>query len=55
MEISINNANALLEECITNGEKGSDNLYAWFLNEKEFIKRTIIDLSEHTEDLYCEE
>ena len=41
-----NNAIGLLEECITNGEKGKDTLYAWFLGEYNLIAETIQLLSD---------
>ena len=42
---SINNAAALLEECLTNGDNGKDALYAWFLVERELIRQTITETS----------
>ena len=36
-----NNAIALLKECLHNGDK--DQLIAWFIGERELIKRTIQD------------
>jgi len=41
---TINNATVLLEECLYNGAIGPENLYAWFIGEKEFIEGTLQDL-----------
>jgi len=42
--ITINNATVLLEECLFNGSIGTENLYSWYLGEKELIERTIEEL-----------
>jgi len=41
----LNNASALLEECVINGKKGCGNLYAWFLGEQGLIQTTIEGLN----------
>ena len=41
MTISINNAVSLLEECYVNGNQGSQNLHAWFLDNVDLIFQTI--------------
>jgi hypothetical protein len=41
--ITINNLVALLEECMINGNLGSEQLYAWYLGEKELIKQTVLE------------
>ena len=43
-KITINNATILLEECLFNGSIGAENLYSWFMGEKELIEKTIEDL-----------
>ncbi len=44
-DYTINNAQALLEECVANGKSGKDTMYAWFLAEQLLIERTIDDLN----------
>ena len=44
-DYTVNNATALLEEVIHNGEFGEDMLYSWFLEEQPLIERTIMELS----------
>jgi len=44
MEITTNNATGLLKELLHNGGKSQNNLYGWFLGERELIKRTIEDI-----------
>jgi hypothetical protein len=41
---TFSNAQALLEECITNGKAGEEHLYAWFLDEIESIEQAIDEL-----------
>ena len=45
-DIAINNATGLLEECVHNGKKGKDFLWAWFLGEQSLIEDTIKELSD---------
>lgn len=40
------NATALLEECVYNGDKGMAELYAWFMGEREVIEAAINDWKE---------
>ena len=40
------NATALLEECLCNGDKGLQPLYAWFLGERDTIEAAIKDFKE---------
>ncbi len=42
MNITINNAIGLLEECLHNGDK--EQLQGWFLGERSLIEQTIHDL-----------
>jgi hypothetical protein len=44
-KITLNNAIALLEECVTNGENGPFILYAWFRGERDSIDRAIKEAS----------
>ena len=46
MDTTINNATALLEECLHNGDKGLVALQGWFLGERHLIKTTIAELNE---------
>jgi hypothetical protein len=41
MKEILNNMSALLEECIINGYKGKENLYAWFLEERKLIDEVL--------------
>jgi len=45
-KLPINNAAALLEECLCNGGKGIKALWGWFMGERELIEATIKDLKE---------
>lgn len=38
---NLNTSRALLEECVVNGNKGAEALYAWFLSERCLIEYTI--------------
>ena len=49
-KITMNNACALLEECMINGQKGSDVLYSWFVGEFDLIIRAIEDLNYQLEN-----
>lgn len=42
----INDAIALLEECLHNGDRGVMALYSWFMGERHLIETTIRDLNE---------
>jgi len=42
--LELNNALALLKECVINGKNGKDTLYAWFLEEQELIEESISEL-----------
>lgn len=42
----MNNAIALLEECLHNGDKDFLALYAWFKGERHLIEDTIRELKE---------
>lgn len=44
MKETINNAAAILEECLFNGLIGPEQLYAWFSAEKKLIEGTLNDL-----------
>lgn len=44
MDTTINNASALLDECLTNGDVGPLTLYTWFKDAKESIEVTIKEL-----------
>ena len=46
MENTINNAVALLEECIVNGDDGILSLESWFLGERHLIEQTVMELNE---------
>lgn len=50
MNITLNNATAILEECLYNGSIGRDNLYAWFLGEKTSIEDVLFDLISFIEE-----
>ena len=47
MNITINNSIGLLEELLHNGDSSKTYLYAWFIGERELIKRTVIDLRDY--------
>jgi len=47
-KITLNNAIALLEECLINGDGGPFRLYAWFCEERDLIDRTIKDVSQQS-------
>ena len=49
--IILNNAVALLEEVVTNGESHPSTVEGWFLGEQDFIKRTIKDLNSLIESI----
>ncbi len=53
-DLEINNAIALLDECISNGENGMETLYAWFSGEKSLISNTA-EWLEYNEDQSKEE
>lgn len=42
----MNNLIALLEECLTNGNLGPEQLYAWFCNESYLIEQAINDANQ---------
>lgn len=46
MDHTINNASALLQECLHNGDKSLVDLRAWFLGKRYLIKATIEELDE---------
>lgn len=50
LDPDINNAVALLEEVIVNGMNGMENLYAWFLAEKELVEETVKNLIDAYEE-----
>ena len=54
----MNNAIALLEECLYNGDKGILTLYAWFKGERHLIEDTIRELNgdkkEEAKDYYVD-
>jgi len=39
--VDIHDPISLLEECLVNGNEGAENLYAWFVGEREHIVRAI--------------
>lgn len=41
--IALNNLVELLEECMINGNLGPEQLYAWYLGEKELIRQAVLD------------
>ena len=41
--ITSNNAIALLEECVMNGDLGVEQLYTWFQGERSTIMQTVIE------------
>jgi hypothetical protein len=43
---STNKAIGLLDECLTNGDLGKENLYSWFLSERDIIEKTLQELEE---------
>ena len=43
MEITINNALTLLEECLINGSTGQRWLYSWFIAEQDLIEKTVAE------------
>ena len=49
LESDLNNAVALLEECLVNGRKGGGRLHAWFLAEHHLIKKTVNNLNAYYE------
>jgi hypothetical protein len=42
-EKKTNNAIALLEECIINGDLGIEHLWAWYQGERHLIKQTVLE------------
>ena len=46
MDIDLNNAIGLLEECFANGDTSRDSLYAWFCGERHLIESTAQNLRE---------
>ena len=42
----VNDATALLEECLCNGDKGLMALYSWFMEERQLIENTVRGLNE---------
>jgi len=55
MKISINNAIALLEEAVTNGENSPYHLYTWLVSERGLIETTIQELRDIEKELREEE
>lgn len=45
-KITINNATALLEECLFNGSISAESLYSWYVGEMGCIEKTISELIE---------
>ena len=43
----LNNANALLSECLTNGNDGMERLHAWFAGERDLIEQTLMELEDY--------
>ena len=39
----MNNVIELLEECVTNGDRGIEQLYAWFCDERNAIMQAVLD------------
>jgi len=50
-QITLDNVIGLLDEVVHNGEQGAENIYAWFLGEKDLIKRTLDELEDIRLDL----
>ena len=51
----MNDLLALLEECVSNGDRGADQLYAWFCGERNTIMQTVLNArfeGEDTEESY---
>jgi hypothetical protein len=51
MNISLNNAIGLLEQCLINGIRGKEELYDWFESEESLIEHTVTDLTDLHETL----
>ena len=45
----INDAAAILEDCLYNGSISSENLYSWFIGEKTLIENVLQSLIDSTE------
>ena len=41
--ITLNNAVALLEECMINGNLGPEQLWAWYQGEQFLIRQTVLE------------
>lgn len=52
--ITENNIVALLKECVANADLGPSSLWLWFLQERPFIERTLLD-ADFGEDLTLED
>ena len=44
---------ALMEECLVNGRKSKDSLYAWFLGEEHLLDSLINRMREHKDSPNC--
>ena len=49
-----NDAIALLEECVSNGDRGADQLYAWFQGERGQIIQTVMEARFEEKESYEE-
>ena len=41
VDLDVQNAIALLDECLTNGDLSPASLYAWFVSERHLIESTL--------------